>query len=386
MVISKFFRKFSYLCFIGTLWACDNPAILRQDLEREAIISIDTVMIDPGDQLIFPYIISSRSFFTENKRFLFNFNDFDHSLEKIDLDKLELTEKYPFEKEGPNGTGNYVDYLVPLDSGKLLIQTSNQAGIFDWVGKKLGEFAPLMEGASMMRFDRKIFLPVTSSGDRIYGLLYDNAANTSEVGYFSRIKDEFSTIPLAEEFRHHDFILEHREGDTRRRFAPEFTIQSFHKENKMVVGSMVSSSLFVFDSDTEQLLKREFNLTLTANEKKGVYSLETEDEDAFQRSYVALYEEVTFGPLLWDSGSERYYRFFYELTFPSEHPPGRFPKAVSSAIYLLVLDKELNLINEMPMPQLKYTPNFSFAKDGKVWIFDNVEDEMGFVRLSISDL
>lgn len=99
MVTSKFYRKFSYLCLIGTLWACDNKSTVRHDLEREAIISVDTVMTDPGDQLIFPYIISSRSFFTENKRFLFNFNDFDHSLEKIDLDKLELTDKYPFAKD-----------------------------------------------------------------------------------------------------------------------------------------------------------------------------------------------------------------------------------------------------------------------------------------------
>lgn len=382
MVISKFFRKFSYLCFIGTLWACDNPAIVRQGLEREAIISIDTVMIDPGDQLVFPYVVEERSFFTEDNRYLFNFNDFDHSLEKIDLDKLELTDKYPFEKEGPNGTGEYVDYLVPLDSGKLLIQTSNRAGIFDYNGNKLGEFDPLLEGTSLMHVDRKVFLPVKSSGGRIYGLLYDNAANTSEVGYFNPSREEFSTLSLAEAFRHADFNLVHINGNARRTSAPSFIMHTYN-QNKMVLGSTVSSSLFIFDSDTEQLLEREYNLTLTANEKKGVYSLKTEDEDAFQRSYVALHEEVTFGPLLWDSASERYYRFFYELTFPSEHPPGRFPKAVSSAIYLLVLDKELNLINEMPIPQLKYTPNFSFAKDGRIWMFENMEDEMGFVRLSV---
>lgn len=382
MVISKFYRKFSYLCFIGTLWACDNKSTVRQDLEREAIISIDTVMIDPGDQLIFPYIVSSRSFFTENKRFLFNFNDFDHSLEKIDLDKIELTDKYPFEKDGPNGTGEYVDYLVPVDSGKLLVQTSNRAGIFDYNGNKLGEFDPLLEGTSLMHVDRKVFQPVSAVGGRIYGRIVDHAANTSDLGYYNPAIEEFSTLPLAEAFRHADFNLVHINGNARRTSAPSFIMQTYN-ENKMVLGSTVSSRLFILDPETRQLAKKEYNLSLTANEKEGVYSLKTEDEAAFQRLYVKLNEEVTFGPLLWDSGTERYYRFFYELTFPSEHAPGRFPKAVSSAIYLLVLDKELNLINEMPIPQLKYMPNFSFAKDGRVWIFENVEDEMGFVRLSV---
>lgn len=385
MIISEILRKLKFLWFIGVLCACDSESTVHNDIKKEAIISIDTVMIDPGDQLIFPYIISSRSFFTENKRFLFNFNDFDHSIEKIDLDKLELTDKYPFEKEGPNGTGEYVDYLVPLDSGKLLVQTSNRAGIFDYNGNKLGEFDPLLEGTSLMHVDRKVFQPVSAVGGRIYGRIVDHAANTSDLGYYNPALEEFSTLPLAEAYRHADFNLVHINGNARRTSAPSFIMHTYN-ENKMVMGSTVSSSLFILDPETRQLAKKEYNLSLTANEKKGVYSLETEDEAAFQRLYVKLNEEVTFGPLLWDSRSERYYRFFYELTFPSEHPPGRFPKAVSSAIYLLVLDKELNLINEMPIPQLKYSPYFSFAKDGRIWIFENVEDEMGFVRIAISDL
>gem|GEM_PF-5462918 len=77
----------------------------------------------------------------------------------------------------------------------------------------------------------------------------------------------------------------------------------------MVFGSSVSSTLYFFDPQTRQLAKKECNVSLTANEKKGVYRLETENETVFQRSYVALWEEVTFGPLLWDAETERYFRF-----------------------------------------------------------------------------
>ena len=71
-------------------------------------------MIDSGDQLIYPYEIASRSFFTDNNRYLFNFNDFDHTLEKIDLDKLELVDKYPFEKKVPMARGNMWTIWSPL--------------------------------------------------------------------------------------------------------------------------------------------------------------------------------------------------------------------------------------------------------------------------------
>ncbi len=321
----------------------------------------------------------------EDNSFLYNFNDFDHTVEEIDLEKLKLAGKYPFEKEGPNGTGEYVDYMVHLDSGKLLIQTSNQAGIFDWEGNKLGEFDPLLEGTSLTHADKKAFQPFKAVGDQVYGLIVDNAANTSEVGYFNGSRDEFSTIPLAEEFRHGDFNLVHREGNSRRRYAPGFIMQAYG-ENKLVVGSTVSSSLFIFDPESGQLEKKEYNLTLTANEKKGVYRLATEDEADFQRAYVELYEEVSFGPLIWDVENERFFRFYYEYSYPDELPPGGFPRPVSTAVYLMVLDNELNLLHETSASQLDYVPYFSFVKDGKIWIFENIDDEMGFVRMSISDL
>ncbi|SEJ30658.1 protein of unknown function [Cyclobacterium xiamenense] len=375
-------RLFVFLFFASFLIGCGSGDHREKTGEVRLDFSLDTVIVDGGEQLVFPYLAASRSFFTDNKRFLFNFNDFDHTVEKIDLEKLKLAGKYPLEKEGPNGTGEYVDYLVLLDSGKLLIQTSNQAGIFDWEGNKLREFDPLLEGASLMHVDRKTFQPVKVVGDQIYGLIVDNAANTGELGYYGLSRDEFSYIPLAKDFRHGDFNLEHREGNSRRRYAPGFVMQAYG-ENMLVVGSTVSSTVFIFDPETQQFAKKECNLSLTASEKKGVYRLATEDKAAFQRAYVALYEEVSFGPLIWDVENERYFRFYYEYSYPDELPPGGFPRPVSTVVYLMVLDNELNLLHETSLPQLDHVPYFSFAKDDKIWIFVNLEDELGFVRMSI---
>ncbi|SHM63368.1 protein of unknown function [Cyclobacterium lianum] len=370
------------LFLFGLLVGCGSSDNLKKTGEVGLDFSLDTVMINGGEQLVFPYLAASSSFFTENNRFLYNFNFFEHAVEKIDLAKLALVAKYPFEKEGPNGTGEYVDYLISLDSGKLLIQTSNQAGIFDWEGNKIGEFDPLLEGTSLTHVERKAFQPVRAAGGRIYGQIVDNGANTSEVGYADLTEGKFSTIPLAKEFRHEDFNLEHREGNSRRRYAAGFIMQAY-EENKLAVGSTVSGSLFIFDPETRQLEKKEYNLSLTANEKKGVYRLATDDKAAFQRAYVQLYEEVSFGPLIADVENERYFRFFYEYSYPEEHPPGGFPKPVSTAVYLMVLDNDLNLLHETAVPQLDHVPHFSFAKDGKIWISVNMEDELGCLRLQI---
>jgi len=49
-----------------------------------------------------------------------------------------------------------------------------------------------------------------------------------------------------------------------------------------------------------------------------------------------------------------------------------------------VLDKDLNMLGETLVPQLNKKPGKHFAKDGKIWIYENMNDEMGFIRLGMS--
>ena len=43
----------------------------------------------------------------------------------------------------------------------------------------------------------------------------------------------------------------------------------------------------------------------------------------------------------------------------------------------------MEMLAESIVPELKNIPQTYFVKDGAVWIFENMEDELGFVRLSI---
>ncbi|NHE58879.1 hypothetical protein [Cyclobacterium plantarum] len=54
-------------------------------------------------------------------------------------------------------------------------------------------------------------------------------------------------------------------------------------------------------------------------------------------------------------------------------------------VYLTAFDKDLNMLGEILVPQLRKKPARHFAKDGKIWIYEKMEDEMGFVRLAISE-
>ena len=92
-------------------------------------------------------------------------------------------------------------------------------------------------------------------------------------------------------------------------------------------------------------------------------------------------------PPRWDEVNEVYYRFSFISVFDDsvEQPENSpIPRASGAKVYLTVYDSDLNMLAESAIPQMKSRPPYHFVKDGKIWIFENIEDEMGFVRIAIS--
>ena len=98
--------RFSTYLFLMLLVSCKGGNGQNDgDHFTEMSFSVDTVIIDPGDEVIFLKYRLSNTDISKDGKYLFNFNEHDHTVEKINLDELRLEAKLPFEKEGPNGTG-----------------------------------------------------------------------------------------------------------------------------------------------------------------------------------------------------------------------------------------------------------------------------------------
>ena len=101
-------------------------------------LKIDTVIIDPGDKLLDLRSQILGSDISLDKKYLYNFNYFDHSIEKINLDELRLEKKIPFEREGPNGTGDFMGG-IRINSKKSIYHIWNHSDdiiFFGWTKTK----------------------------------------------------------------------------------------------------------------------------------------------------------------------------------------------------------------------------------------------------------
>ncbi|WP_373400733.1 DUF4221 family protein [Algoriphagus halophilus] len=112
---------------------------------------------------------------------------------------------------------------------------------------------------------------------------------------------------------------------------------------------------------------------ISFTQKSGEIKNEVGDENEFYAEWAKFKYQVGFDKFLWDDQREQYFRFGYQL-IPQEDP--KLEK--KSEVFLFVYDKNLNLIGETQLDNVEYRFESPFFKDGKLWSYVNVEDELGF--------
>lgn len=390
MRTNKINIPFSYFLLLGILFSCSKPSEkVAWGYLEDVDFLIDTLMVDAGEEIIFLKYGLQTADVSMDGKYLLNFNMDDHTLEKINLDRLVLEEKIPFEKEGPNGTGEGFGGFKIIDENQFTIEDIRGISLFTFDGEKLENIhydaffleKNLQESGEFIRstfLDKKV--------KRLYALINRWDSKISELGLFLVDNYDVLRIPLPDFHDLSKYAITLWMGKSSFGLGPSVTLKGF--DNKVVLSNPTTSSMAIYDTVKDSLYVKNFDSRLTANQKTLNYQLEHETEESLDAELARFHQEIHFLSPVWDEQNQVFYRFSYmDLPFGSENHPG-----VQSRIFLSVLDKDLNLIGEAQVPGLdkKPTTSFSgqfpkhFAKDGKIWIYENINDEMGFVVLTMA--
>ncbi|WP_234364155.1 DUF4221 family protein [Lunatibacter salilacus] len=441
-------------------------------------ISIDTVIIDSQNEILDLKSGLFISDFSENKRYLYNFNSINHSIEKIDLDNLEFVDRYYFEKEGPNGVGEQVGqiqylqqemfYLTngifnldgqkisdlnfnhvelsgdtltfqqPLNYAFLLekspnrilgafpsletidlnklelisIQSFDKEGpngvgnkgrggivhlgddrilfkgwpspdIFTTRGEKLPDLGNLYGIKTNLTEDGKDFLYEAVDPEEpqlVFGIINEFPGKTFEYGRIDVSDSTLKTYPLPTWKNLDEFTITYDDGKTYDILGPYIYVANVN--HNIIVSSNISSELYVYKPNSDSLHHFTYSYKLTKSEKTGSYPTEISDPKEFHNIFKSIYGDVSFLPPIWDPDQQQYYRIHYETLFEDD-VSGMYPKGIGAKVYITVYDKDFQLKAEGQLPEFQESPRFHFAKDGKIWIFQNIDDEMGFIRFSM---
>jgi hypothetical protein len=343
-------------------------------------ISIDTVIINPGNEIIYLKNDLFSADVSMNTKYLFNFNLNDHALEKINLDELRLEKKIFFEKEGPNGTGSFIGKIKIYEENQLLLNNMGESTLFSLDGKKLKRifFESFLIGGHPMKGGEQVrpTREFDKESNRLYGLVYYALKKRLDFGIFDLTDFEIHRIELNTFDRIINYSFTNLTGNAIITLLPEMEVEKFG--TNVIISNQITSSLMWYNTEMDSLFFKSYNSQLTANEKVEDYQLQHETDKSFDSEYSRFHQEINFLPPFWDEKNQIFYRFSYQ-EIPSENKD-----EVKSKVYLTVFDVELNQIGEIFLSQLNKKPSKHFAKDGKLWIYENINDDLAFVVLTIS--
>jgi|AntRauMFilla1563_2_1112583.scaffolds.fasta_scaffold05636_3 hypothetical protein len=344
-----------------------EKAISKNILEN-LTLSIDTVMIDAKGKLFDMRRGFSESSISADRKFVFLYNSHSSQIQQINLDKLVWEKDFDFEVEGPNGISDLVFSARYLGDEQFLITSYGKLGIFDTSGKKIKELSISS-------------LPITSDLDE---LDYSIILSQDQKSLFSLPGTKFSAPRKLAKINLKNFEIEKLSipeldwiSELKVVYMGGYSYQeylSLYEVNSQVLISSPSSSAFYrYDQSSDSLIFHSFEHGLSPIANTVQLKGQVESIEEYEEEMGRLNGGIFFGPLIWDEKRQLYFRFS-RLPIEMENSFS----IPSSKIFLYAYDRDFKLIGESLLPTINTRLTYPFFKDGKLWSYVNVEDELGF--------
>ncbi|WP_187174595.1 DUF4221 family protein [Algoriphagus sp. AK58] len=329
---------------------------------------VDTVMIDSKGALFELIRGPHTSSVSEDGKYLYLFNSRTHQIQQINLDKLSWEKDFDFEVEGPNGISDMVLKTQTLGDGTFLITAFNRLGVFSQDGTKLKDLSisslPLQTDLQELEYS----MVLSKEQNQLFSLPGVRFQGPRTFAKIDLQTYEIENFPIKEM----DWIFELKVGTANQVVFQEYMY--LHETNNQILTLSPSTSAFYrYDLKKDSLTYHSFvhALSPVANDSKPRTIVETDQE--YQEEMRKYFMGMYFGPLIWQEDKQVYLRFGRKSNEIDESW-----QSTSSQVFMYAYDRDFNLIGEAQVPEKTAFPRDFFFKDGKLWSYVNVEDELGF--------
>jgi hypothetical protein len=372
-------KKLFFVCLIGGFFSCGENSSQESSSEGNILknftYSIDTLVVDPGEEIINLAFGIRLSDLSPDKKKLYLLNEVNQSLAVIDLDLLRLVDQYQFEKEGPNGIGEYLLGVQVVNQEQFAFTSYRGSGIFNRSGEKVLDLnftSKDIEGIDLEdEMPMNYGLTLSLDNGLAFALPGDFFKGTRDLAVVDPVKKTGQLIDIPEMDKASEFRIVLKSKDIMSIYVEEIGLQLI--ENKFYLTNSASTDIYRYDYAIDSLQLFTYQPKLFPNAKSGPVQNEVSSESEWKAEMEKLTTQIGFEKLLWDEKSQRFYRFARKY-YPKENPDD----TERAEVYFMAFDKDLNLIGETQLDELRSTPSNPFFKDGKLWSYVNVEDELGF--------
>jgi len=342
---------------------------------------LDRVMVDPGDDIIYLQYGLHTSDLSRDQKYLYNFNMTEHLVEVIDLDGLVLKERIPFEKEGPNGTGaDWAQDFQYYGNDKFLVANYMSVGFFNKTAEKIGTLKLRNNPFEGDDIDEDEY--VNSSGvldeeGNTYFAIYQSGFDELRgLAMVDIIENRLKKIPIERLKEMEKYSLVYDAGNGMKA-ATTPSIRLNHHQGKILISNSAMNEFMLYHVEGDSLSIHHLHSQLMNNTQTEVKQKNVGSSNELSKLGRERRKEVSYGDWIYDPMTNRHFRFSRQ--FVKETEEGNEFKLV-----LTVLDKDFRQVYESDQLPIDKADK-AFFKDGKMYIFENMDDELGFVVMTMKD-
>lgn len=371
-------KKLLTISLLALLFACGSKepeSTEAKNILENLTYTVDTVVVDPGEELLVlgNEYIGYWSLSSDLSR-MFIFSEKGNTIQEVDLDNLSVIGQYSFEKEGPDGTGDRVMGIQELDNHQFAFSTYFATYVFDRSGKKIKEYklkSKEIEGIDLeddfvLNNNAKIY----GAGKNLYAIRQSSIESQLLVVNLEEMKAD--TLSLAKLSKTRNFATMFLKPGAMRFYS--LSIQMQYLRGQVLIYSPVTNTVYVFDPNTNLIEEKSFAHKLIPLEKEwGDYPREANSLEEFNSIMAAVNAQIHFGRFFWDNTRKLYFRLSQkgkEIASPDQK--------LNYETFIHAYDENLELVGEAKLDELQDKIYDQFFKNGKLWTYVNVEDELGF--------
>lgn len=373
-----------FLLGITLLISCGSESTTEKSSESDFnfTYTTDTLMVDAGEHFFYLNENLQLSDVSQDRKYLYNFNPDSYLLEIVNLDDLKLKKTVQLEKEGPDGVGApYYGKIQVLENGNICLFGQFKINIVSEQAKlvKTIEFDQIKIQNQSQKEEEKIGWQTAISNDgKLFASTLVNLDHKKPAKGLVLIDLETDSIKyismkLFEELK--QFEINQDVGNGMSMSTGE-TVYLRFIDNNLIISSSAFNEVYHYNTSNDSLSHFSFSSNITDNEKIQNFPNEVNSNKEWEDAVKAKMEQVSFQEFIklpeknmfWRVSSDKDRMIGDSIVF-------RNVVTLFDANFKMLKEQELENFHSFKKP---------FFKDGILYSFLNIEDELAFVRLKPS--
>ncbi|WP_144606058.1 DUF4221 family protein [Algoriphagus algorifonticola] len=375
-------KSFLPLILALVLFSCDQDKTTQEskNVLENLSLQFDSLVVDSGDEVFAPDGIYSEDLSMDGER-VFAFYEPDFEVFEISLKEMKLLNRYPFQREGPEGIKGWVSSFQALPEDQLMIYDGVIPSIYDLEGKKLKsfeqDFQNMIDFQSENPFMVTNYLKSSPEQNFFFSLPAEFGKPILGLAVFDMVNENGKVLKLPAFDLVTGFQVIFRQGNGASFYGDRVGLQLIN--HQLLVTCNSTAQVYKYDYKKGSMELISFEHQLVENQKSGSFPNEVDSREKQMEIANKMRQQISFENFYWDESRKLYFRFATKNYYVS--PDGRERKA---DCYLFAYDQDLNLIGEAFLPELTRIPYNGYFYKGEFYSYWPMGDEAGFVRFQFN--